>query len=335
MKRLLLLLFLFCNCNVILAQIDTLKIGKLQFAISGNTYSFFQTVGAATWNRSIYIYPKQTIYKNLPPQRASRARLQAFQIFRDVTRVSTVTPAPGRLAGNCRGRVWLAHTDSVDFSNVIAWSQATRVFRPSLVFDGDIKAIADSTSGWKTFPVTPQFPLDTSKNLLVMVEYTQDAATIDQVFWAYDSTTVMPNEVDTVNYFSRLQFRFCHQPFSRTPSPIDTFTGSNIRHPSLRLIVNSPTNTAATAEKWIQDLQIFPNPVQQSALQIAFSIEKEAMCEMQITDVLGRLIWSEKKNVLKGSQNFSLHLPPNLAQGLYFLTLKTEKNQLTKTFLKN
>lgn len=334
MKKFLFLCIVFCNCFVINAQIDTLKIGKLQFAISGNTYSFFQTVGAATWNRSVYIYPKQVIYKNLPAQRASRARLQAFQLFRDVTRVSTVTPAPGRLSGNCRARVWLAHTDSVDFTHVIAWSQVTRVFRPSLVFDGDIKALTDSTSGWKTFGVTPAFPLDTSKHLLVAVEYTQDAPTIDQVFWAYDSTSVMPNDADTINYFSRLQFRFCHQPFSRSPTPVDTFTGSNIRHPSLRLVVNSTTEVE-NQEHWIKNLQIFPNPMQQSDLHVAFSIEKDAMCEVQITDVLGRLIWSQKQNILRGSQNFVLHLPPNFAQGFYFLTLKTEKNHLTKTFLKN
>jgi hypothetical protein len=334
MKKIFLFVFLLCNQIVINAQIDTLKIGKLQFAISGNTYSFFQTVGAATWNRSVYIYPKQTVYKNLPVQRAATARLQAFQLFRDVTRVSTVTPIPGRLSGNCRGRVWLANTDSIDFTNVVAWSQVTRIFRPSLVFDGDIKAIADSTSGWKTFPITPQFPLDTSKNLLVVVEYVQDAPTIDQVFWAYDSTTVMPNDVDTINYFSRLQFRFCHQPFSRSPTPVDTFTGSNIRHPSLRLIVNSTTKVEEK-ENLIKDLQIFPNPTQQSDLQIAFSIEKTTILEGQVTDVLGRLIWSEKRELLRGSQNFVLHLPHNLAKGFYFLTLKTGKIHLTKTFLKN
>lgn len=334
MKKWFFLGIALCNFFVTNAQIDTLKIGKLQFAISGNTYSFFQTVGAATWNRSIYIYPKQVIYKNLPAQRASQARLQAFQLFRDVTRVSTVTPAQGRLVGNCRARIWLAHTDSADFANVIAWSQVSRIFRPLLVFDGDIKAITDSTSGWKTFPLTPQFPLDTSKNLLVAVEYTQDAAAIDQVFWAYDSTSVKPNDIDTINYFSRLQFRFCHQPFSRSPTPVDTFTGSNLRHPSLRLIVNSTTAVENEANI-IEDLQIFPNPVQQSELQIAFSIAKSAMFEAQVTDVLGRLIWSQKYNVLRGSQNFVLYLPPNLGQGFYFLTLKTEKNHLTKTFLKN
>ncbi len=328
MKKIILIcaLALCCFCPRTYAQTDTFLIGQGQFAISGNTYSFFQTIEAVTWNRSIYLYPRQT-----QTLRGIAAPITAFQLFRDVTRVTTVTPVQGKLLGNCRARVWFANVTQTDWADIKTWTQA-QALNPTLVFDGDIKAIVDSTTGWKTFPLSSPFRLDSVKNLAIFTEYLQDAAAIPQIFWTYDSTSVKPIDSDNRNFYSSLQFRFCHKPFSRTDLPVDTFTGSNIRHPQIRFLVRRVPN-ATNEITFVTDWKLFPNP-SKSELTLQFEARETTVMDFFITNMNGIVMSRRVLQPILGQQQLKWNIE-DLPAGNYFFTAQTaDKGVFTTNFLK-
>ncbi|MFM2268216.1 MAG: Secretion system C-terminal sorting domain [Bacteroidota bacterium] len=313
-------------------RFDTITVGKNEFAISGNTYSFFQTVPAVTWNRSVYIYPKQVVYRNLRP---NTNFLQGFWLYRDVTRVSTVTPAPGRLRGGSRAKVWLAQTDSTDFANVTTWSDAQRIFNPKIIINRDIKNDADTSSGYKYFRLD-SFDLgaiNRNKNLYIAVEYIQDSAAIDQIYWSYDSTSVKPNDVDTTNYFSRLQFRFCHRPSSGV-ALVDGFTGSNIRHPHIKFVYRDPTKTEDLPS--VEALSVSPNPVSNGVpLTLKFKTSQAKGLNFIVYDLSGRMLYEKNAWILGGASEIQIPTV-ELPNGILLLNIYDENGNLsTAKFLKN
>ena len=87
--------FLCFFISSVSAQTDTVTLGKNQFAISGNTYSFFQTIETnATWNRSVYIYPLESLRPQNGWKKGGQTTIKGYQLFRDLSRVAGAATTP-------------------------------------------------------------------------------------------------------------------------------------------------------------------------------------------------------------------------------------------------
>lgn len=326
-----LILILF-NIQTIEAQTDSLfTVGKREFAISSNTYSMFQTIeNLGTWNRSVYIYPKQAL-KGLEMSGDS-VKIKAFQLYREVSRIASAVGPSGKFPNTAKttAQIYMANTTLSDWSTLGTWDSVFLITKPTKVFDNDIKQHIDTTNGWKTIPLSTVFNYDTSKNLAIGVEYMQDKGSMGQIFWAYDSTHVKKGDVDTTNYFSRLQFKFCHKPFSQTELPINEFTGSNIRHPSIRFIVQKTSKTPDIS--FIDNLTIFPNPVQND-LNVTILSKENMEIDIQIIDLIGHIFMQKKQPILRGYNRNTLKIN-DLTTGSYLLILSNRKEQIAKQFIK-
>jgi hypothetical protein len=309
---------------------DTLTVGKNEFAISSNTYSFFQTIESSSWNRSVYIYPRQAMIKT--PIAGLTPRIQAFQLYKDVSRVATAAKVPGKMnpKANYKAKIYMANTALADWSTIFSWDSVLLVTKPTLVFDGDIKSFIDSTNGWKTFTLQKPFLYEPDKNLAIAVEYVQDSGVINQVYWSYDTTHVRVGDKDTVNYFSRFQFKFCHKPFSRTETPVNSFTGSNIRHPHIRFIYDLLTDVNDLS--YIEKSFVFPNPASE-ILHCNISSKENKQLQWSISDMQGRIITQNYQEILRGEQTLSIPIN-HLANGYFLLVLFDGKGILTRQFVK-
>ena len=325
------ILILF-NVQIIGAQTDSLfTVGKREFAISSNTYSMFQTIeNLSTWNRSVYIYPKQAL-KGLEMS-GNSVKIKAFQLYREVSRIASAVGPSGKFPNTAKttAQIYMANTTLSDWSTLRTWDSVFLITKPTKVFDNDIKQYIDTTNGWKTIPFSAVFNYDTSKNLAIVVEYKQDKGSVGQIFWAYDSTHVKKGDVDTTNYFSRLQFKFCHKPFSQTELPINEFTGSNIRHPSIRFIVQKTSKTADIS--FIDNLAIFPNPVQND-LNVNILSKENMVVDIQIIDLAGHIFMQKRQPILRGYNRNTLKIN-NLLGGSYLLILSNGKEKIAKQFIK-
>jgi len=93
-----------------------------------------------------------------------------------------------------------------------------------------------------------------------------------------------------------------------------------------------PLPTSVKEPNWAKDLTLYPNPVDN---QLFIDYDFEATTDLQVTILnnLGQQLWLEN---WQSFQKGRLELPTdNLAEGLYFLNLKTAKAQVTKTFIVN
>ena len=335
-----LLLALLLLSQIAAAQTaDTPTIGKNQFAISGNTYSFFQTIeNNATWNRSVYIYPRQAVRPKNGWRRSGWPYLTAFQLFRDLSRVSGAQTTAGifKDTTTANAKIYMASTTLNDFSTIFTWDSVLLLPKMTKVFDGSIKPYVDTSSGYKTFPVGFFMP-DTSKNIVIAVEYRQSSGTAGQMFWAYDTTSAFVGGLDSVNYFSSLQFRFCHKPFSQTDSFVNRFTGSNIRHPHIKFIYRYVIDATddALAEKTIlpESLQISPNPVSSSGLTLDFTARRTAEGQASVSNLLGKIFFKKTLSILRGDNRTVLNVA-DLPQGVYFLSINDGTTLTTRQFVK-
>jgi hypothetical protein len=325
-------LFMAIVVQSLLAQrIDTMTVGRNQFAISGNTYSFFQTVEFQPqfWNRSVYIYPRQAL-KGMP----QNAEITAFRMFRDVTRVSSVTPVQGKFPANAvvTAKIWMANTNLEEWGDTFKkWSLVQNTLTPTLVFNGDLKQYIDSTSGWKTFPLlnTP-FRYDSTQNLAIMVEYSQDMATVGQIFWAYDSTMAKVGATDTTNYFNKFQFRYCHKLFSGTVAPVDSFTGSNIRHPHIKFLYKAKPNLIFEQSDNLK-FKLYPNPTSDVLMVELADLKQNTV--LKIVDMMGKVHYIKNDFDANQRQMISIdvhHLP----KGAYFLIAADEQARQVRSFFK-
>jgi hypothetical protein len=326
------LLLIAVSMNSSFAQrIDTVTVGKNQFAISGNTYSFFQTVEFQPqfWNRSVYIYPRQAL-KGMP----QNAEITAFRMFRDVTRVSSVTPVQGKFPANAvvTAKIWMANTNLEEWGDTLKkWSLVQNTLTSTLVFNADLKQYIDSTSGWKTFPLlnTP-FRYDSTQNLAIMVEYSQDMATVGQIFWAYDSTTAKMGATDTTNYFNKLQLRFCHKLFSGTVAPVDSFTGSNIRHPHIKFLYKAKPNLIFEQTN-DSKIKLYPNPASDVLMVELDDLKQNTV--LKIVDMMGKVHYI--KNDFDANQRQLIQIAVHdLPKGAYFLIVVDEQTHQVRPFFK-
>ena len=81
---------------------------------------------------------------------------------------------------------------------------------------------------------------------------------------------------------------------------------------------------------------VYPNP-SSGLVNYKFEISKEAPIKLELFDVTGQLIWSERYATLKPgiySNEFDLHLY-SLARGVYYFRISNEEDQLSYPILFN
>lgn len=86
-------------------------------------------------------------------------------------------------------------------------------------------------------------------------------------------------------------------------------------------IKDSPT---ATDKNWVQ---VYPNPIDKQ-LQVMVVLPQNATVQFILTDVTGKQVFVTEKKLPNGKQNISLQVP-QLAKGIYNLTVTTGDNKMT------
>lgn len=71
--------------------------------------------------------------------------------------------------------------------------------------------------------------------------------------------------------------------------------------------------------KAFQRIEIYPNP-NSGSFDIKFSLEKEDDVNIQVSDVLGRIVFEEKHRV--GNHILPVNLGNNTTKGMYFVKIK-------------
>ncbi|WP_190277339.1 Ig-like domain-containing protein [Taibaiella lutea] len=90
------------------------------------------------------------------------------------------------MSGTPSFKIYLKEVSATDWgSSAITW--ATEIAGATLVFDGNPASIVGSTTGWKNFPLTANFPYSGSQNLAVFMEY-QNTTASSSISWSYDYT---------------------------------------------------------------------------------------------------------------------------------------------------
>ncbi|MDF1673071.1 MAG: T9SS type A sorting domain-containing protein [Vicingaceae bacterium] len=85
--------------------------------------------------------------------------------------------------------------------------------------------------------------------------------------------------------------------------------------------------------KSIEDLIVFPNPVTGNG-NLSFNSAKEGDVDVLIYDVSGRKVFSESRQVLKGTNSIQLAIN-NLNKGMYFISLKNGQDTFSVKFIKD
>jgi hypothetical protein len=102
------------------------------------------------------------------------------------------------------------------------------------------------------------------------------------------------------------------------------------------VMVNSGTNAVGNVsdtEGYAQLLQNQPNPVLNKVV-FPFNIKEADEVTLTIYDMFGKHIFSQKKKVDAGSQNFELNTEGLLTQGMYVYGIQTKKGFISRTFTK-
>lgn len=95
---------------------------------------------------------------------------------------------------------------------------------------------------------------------------------------------------------------------------------------------SQPISTFAT-EKINLDLKLYPNPTK-NELNVEFNLEKEAMLEIEIYDLVGKNIQSQKTSGIAG-KNYKKIDVNKLNNGTYLLLVSNGKNRAALPFVKN
>jgi hypothetical protein len=102
------------------------------------------------------------------------------------------------------------------------------------------------------------------------------------------------------------------------------------------IMVNSGTSAignVSDTEGYAQLLQSQPNPANNKVL-FPFTIKEADEVTLTIYNMVGKLVFSQKKKVDAGNQNFELNTEGVLAQGMYVYGILTKKGFISRTFTK-
>jgi len=88
--------------------------------------------------------------------------------------------------------------------------------------------------------------------------------------------------------------------------------------------------TGTNEAKLFSNLSVFPNPAQ-NLLSIQFALHTQQAMDIELLDMVGQVIWSEKMTTAKGSTEIDLI---DLSSGVYLLQLKTEAGVVARKVVK-
>ncbi|MBI5219459.1 MAG: C10 family peptidase [Bacteroidia bacterium] len=139
-----------------------------------------------------------------------------------------------------------------------------------------------------------------------------------------------------------------------TPNLVQKYTWQ--APPTGSLVVNAPivvlrffTNSTVNAQGWalnydavinnikaeavdspVSDIYIYPNPFSDDA-QISYTLGISNNVSLCVTNLLGKELYKSDKFLTAGHYEFSLKaIVPDISNGIYFISLKTDKNSITK-----
>ena len=223
MKRALLLPILFLASNFAIAQ--SLTIGTGQFRHNVNLYGpMVSLIADSLYNRHAYIY-SASLFGDLG--NSDTIRSIAFNR-------SASTTAP--LSGNPTLRIWFNKTTMTSYG-AAALNWESRMKNAKLVYSGDPTAYIQGTGGYNTIPLDSPFAWSsgTGQNFELLVEYEQIARQGQDIFWLYDRNDRIPAFMnDQTKYVS-----------GTLPNKDSLTTGSNLRHPNIRLDYPKADNVGA------------------------------------------------------------------------------------------
>ncbi len=209
-KKLLICILGFVGSSIVeKAHTQTLTVGVGAFTNTSNLYGPLRTITTTgSWGRNAYIYPASLV--NTIPANSTISSIEFYS-----TGITTM-PAGANF------KIYIKNTTVADFGAAnLDW--VAEAATNTLVYDGDPATIIGTTTGYKQFPFSSAFTY-AGNNLEVLVEYTQTAAPTASILWTYDSDAGVP--AYTVN-----QGKYV----GGTGSPTATTTGSNQRHPNMKL----------------------------------------------------------------------------------------------------
>ena len=115
-----------------------------------------------------------------------------------------------------------------------------------------------------------------------------------------------------------------------------TVTGGRLNvNNAVQALVNtcSVINSIEEESNVLFDLNIQPNPIQNDLLQVQFTAEVNGAGTINVTDMYGKLIYSEAIQVVNGQNQSRIQLPA-LAQGMYNVSIQTADAQSVVKFVK-
>jgi hypothetical protein len=307
----------------VLAQTDTLELGKKTFAISSNNYGPFRSIETANlWSRYVYIYPASLLEK-MPVG----TKIKSLSFYKDAYRNNPATRKPGKPQGNALAKIWIANTEIEGWQNYNHWDTIMKVVKPIMVFDTNLtKIITDTLVGWKEMKFTSNFTY-TGGNIALMFQYEQDLPTLGEVFWAYDDSTV-------VKEYSKYQMKY--NTNIKSISTISPQLGTippqiQDNHPSTRFNFFK-LNTKVPDIAALQALTLSPNPAKDD-ITLVCNASENMVLDIEIVDVSGRILRSEKAEILRGpfAKIFTIS---TLEVGNYFLILRQKDQQTVRQFVK-
>jgi hypothetical protein len=92
------------------------------------------------------------------------------------------------------------------------------------------------------------------------------------------------------------------------------------------------SNTVVLQTKGNVSVRFYPNPVKETAI-LTMSVEKKEVINYNIVDNAGRVLHSSSVTLAEGSNNISIDVK-NLANGLYFISIKGEQTNKKVQFIK-
>lgn len=111
------------------------------------------------------------------------------------------------------------------------------------------------------------------------------------------------------------------------------FEGSSTGGFALEKSFEGTITSIANQSENFQSFNLFPNPAD-NFLNIQFELKAAANNGLiQVTDNLGKVLWTEKVQLVQGINTRSI--PLQLAQGPYYLSIRTDKGFIAKPFLVN
>lgn len=111
------------------------------------------------------------------------------------------------------------------------------------------------------------------------------------------------------------------------------FTNNSSNAPGWSLNYNAFITDIQTNVIQLTEIYIYPNPATQDA-NIEFDLTYNSNITFSITNLLGQNLYKYNTNAISSHYKFNLHsVLPHINTGVYFITLKTEKELITKKLI--